>query len=187
MQNNRLIELVRAYAEHFAQYRRTDYNETEVRNDFINPFFEILGWDVLNKKKLPQHLREVKHEASVYVEEDGENRKKKPDYAFHLGTEVCFFLETKKPSVNIMENKEAAFQTRRYGWNGNLKASILSNFTDMIIYDTSIRPSENDEVSKAMIAHYHYTEYVDKFKGSKDFKLFSNAATIFLTTNKDRK
>lgn len=163
MQNNRLIELVRAYAEHFAQYRRTDYNETEVRNDFINPFFEILGWDVLNKKKLPQHLREVKHEASVYVEEDGENRKKKPDYAFHLGTEVCFFLETKKPSVNIMENKEAAFQTRRYGWNGNLKASILSNFTDMIIYDTSVRPSENDEVSKAMIAHYHYTEYVDKF------------------------
>ncbi len=176
MQNNRLIELVRAYAEHFAQYSRTDYNETEVRNDFINPFFEILGWDVLNKKKLPQHLREVKHEASVYVEEDGENRKKKPDYAFHLGTEVCFFLETKKPSVNIMENKEAAFQTRRYGWNGNLKASILSNFTDMIIYDTSIRPSENDEVSKAMIAHYHYTEYVDKF--TEISRLLSYASVV---------
>lgn len=176
MQNNRLIELVRAYAEHFAQYRRTDYNETEVRNDFINPFFEILGWDVLNKKKLPQHLREVKHEASVYVEEDGENRKKKPDYAFHLGTEVCFFLETKKPSVNIMENKEAAFQTRRYGWNGNLKASILSNFTDMIIYDTSIRPSENDEVSKAMIAHYDYTEYVDKF--TEISRLLSYASVV---------
>lgn len=31
------------------------------------------------------------------------------------------------------------------------------------------------------------SEYVDKFKDSKDFKLFSNAATIFLTTNKDRK
>ena len=176
MQNNRLIELVRAYAEHFAQYSRTDYNETEVRNDFINPFFEILGWDVLNKKKLPQHLREVKHEASVYVEEDGENRKKKPDYAFHLGTEVCFFLETKKPSVNIMENKEAAFQTRRYGWNGNLKASILSNFTDMIIYDTSIRPSENDEVSKAMIAHYDYTEYVDKF--TEISRLLSYASVV---------
>ena len=176
MQNNRLIELVRTYAEHFAQYSQTDYNETEVRNDFVNPFFEILGWDVFNKKKLPQHLREVKHEASVYVEEDGENRKKKPDYAFHLGTEVCFFLETKKPSVNIMENKEAAFQTRRYGWNGNLKASILSNFTDMIIYDTSIRPSENDEVSKAMIAHYHYTEYVDKF--TEISRLLSYASVV---------
>lgn len=177
MKNNRLIDLVSAYAEHFAQYNRADYNETEVRNDFVNPFFEILGWDVLNKKKLPQHLREVKHEADVYVEEDGENRKKKPDYAFHLGTEVCFFLETKKPSVNIMENKEAAFQTRRYGWNGNLKTSVLSNFTDMIIYDTSIRPSENDEVSKAMIAHYHYTEYVDKFTEISRFLSYASVVS----------
>ena len=31
------------------------------------------------------------------------------------------------------------------------------------------------------------SEYVDKFKDSKDFKLFPNAATIFLTTNQDRK
>ena len=176
MQDNRLLELVRAYSEHFAQYSQMDYNETEVRNDFVNPLFEILGWDVLNKKKLPQHLREVKHEAAVYVEEDGANRKKKPDYAFHLGTEVCFFLETKKPSVNIMQNKEAAFQTRRYGWNGNLKASVLSNFTDMIIYDTSIRPRENDEVSTAMIAHYHYTEYVDKF--AEISRLLSYASVV---------
>lgn len=110
MQNNRLIELVRAYAEHFAQYRRTDYNETEVRNDFINPFFEILGWDVLNKKKLPQHLREVKHEASVYVEEDGENRKKKPDYAFHLGTEVCFFLKRKSQALILWKIKKLHFK-----------------------------------------------------------------------------
>lgn len=95
MQDNKLIELVKAYAEHFVQYSQMNYNETEVRNDFVNPFFEILGWDMLNKKKLPQHLREVKHEAAVYVEEDGVNRKKKPDYAFHLGTEVCFSLKQK--------------------------------------------------------------------------------------------
>lgn len=91
MQNDRLNQLVHAYAAHFAQYSQTDYNETEVRNDFVNPFFEILGWDVLNQKKLPQHLREVKHEAAVYVEEDGKAKKKKPDYAFHLGTDICFF------------------------------------------------------------------------------------------------
>lgn len=176
MQKERLIELVRAYMKHFSQYNQPDYNETEVRNDFVNPFFEILGWDVLNKKKLPQHLREVKHEASVYVEDNGANKKKKPDYAFHLGTEVCFFLETKKPSVNIVDNREAAFQVRRYGWNGNLKASVLSNFTDMIIYDTSVRPSENDEASKAMVAHYHYTEYVDKF--DEISRLLSYASVI---------
>lgn len=106
MQKDRLLKLVEAYQEHFKQYNRPDYNETEVRNDFVNPFFEILGWDVQNKKNLPQHLREVKHEASVFVEENGKQVKKKPDYEFHVGSTPYFFLETKKPNVDIMTSKE---------------------------------------------------------------------------------
>lgn len=62
-----------------------------------------------------------------------------------------------------MASKEAAFQTRRYGWNGNLEISVLSNFTDLVIYDTSVRPNENDKPSVAQVAHFHFTEYVDKF------------------------
>lgn len=62
-----------------------------------------------------------------------------------------------------MTSKEAAFQTRRYGWNGNLEISVLSNFTDLVIYDTSVRPNENDKPSVAQVAHFHFTEYVDKF------------------------
>ena len=163
MQKDRLLKLVEAYKEHFKQYNRPDYNETEVRNDFVNPFFEILGWDVQNKKNLPQHLRDVKHEASVFVEENGKQVKKKPDYEFYVGSTPYFFLETKKPNVDIMTSKEAAFQTRRYGWNGNLEISVLSNFTDLVIYDTSVRPNENDKPSVAQVAHFHFTEYVDKF------------------------
>lgn len=163
MPKERLEHLIEAYQEHFAQYTKPEYNETEVRNDYVNPFFEILGWDVNNKKNLPQHLREVKHEASVLVDEEGEKKKKKPDYAFNLGTQVEFYVETKKPSVNIMTNNEPAFQIRRYGWNGNLKASVLTNFTDLVIYDCSIRPQEGDDVTKARIAHYHYLEYAEKY------------------------
>lgn len=106
MEKDRLLKLVEAYQEHFKQYNRPDYNETEVRNDFVNPFFEILGWDVQNKKNLPQHLREVKHEASVFVEENGKQVKKKPDYEFHVGSTPYFFLETKKPNVDIMTSTE---------------------------------------------------------------------------------
>ena len=92
MPKERLAKLIKAYQKHFSQYKKAEYNETEIRNDYVNPFFEILGWDVNNKKNLPQHLREVKHEASVYVEEEGTMKKKKPDYAFNLGTQVEFFL-----------------------------------------------------------------------------------------------
>lgn len=182
MEIDRLLKLIKAYQEHIQQFRNAEYNETNVRNEFVNPFFEILGWDVLNKKNLPQHLREVKHEASVLVDDKGMIRKKKPDYAFHLGSEICYFLETKKPSVNIMESKEAAFQTRRYGWNGNLKASVLTNFTDLIIYDTSVRPNENDDVTTAMVAHFHYTEYVDQI--DEIARLLSYSAVISGQFNK---
>lgn len=168
--------LVDTYQSHFEQYHRATYNETEVRVDFVNPFFQALGWDVLNERGLPQHLREVKHEANVVVEEGGESRKKRPDYSFRAGTEPCFFLETKKPAVDIRTATEPAFQLRRYGWSGNLTVSILTNFTDLLIYDCSVRPLEDDLANKALVAHYHYTEYADKFE--EIYSLISKDAVV---------
>lgn len=124
----------------------------------------MLGWDVDNERGLPQHLREVTHEATVIVEEDGVHRSKKPDYSFRVGTDVLYFLETKKPAVNITVDAAPAFQLRRYGWSGNLKISVLTNFTDLYIYDCSIRPREGDDIGVAMIAHYHFDEYVEHFQ-----------------------
>ena len=69
------------YSANLEQYKQKSYNETQVRVDFVNFFFQLLGWDVLNENGLPQHLREVTHEANVTVEEDGESKNKKPDYA----------------------------------------------------------------------------------------------------------
>lgn len=127
---NQLRNLVSIYNRNFDQYQQATYNETQVRVDFVNPFFQLLGWDVLNEAGLPQHLREVTHEATVLVEENGAHRSKKPDYSFKVGTEILFFLETKKPSVNITVDRAPSFQLRRYGWSGNLKVSVLTNFTD---------------------------------------------------------
>lgn len=159
----RLNELVQAYSSNYDQFQRVTYNETQVRVDFVNRFFTLLGWDVDNERGLPQHLREVTHEATVVVEENGIHRSKKPDYSFRVGTEVLFFLETKKPAVNISADSAPAFQLRRYGWSGNLKISVLTNFTDLYIYDCSVRPQEGDDIGVAMIAHYHFDEYVEKF------------------------
>ena len=158
-----LGERVRQYASQIATYTHSIYNETEVRVDFVNPLFKCLGWDVENEAGLPQHLREVTHEATVLVEEDGQHRSKKPDYSFRVGTETLFYLETKKPFVDITSDKAPAFQLRRYGWSGNLKVSVLTNFTDLYIYDCSVRPVETDDIGVALIAHYSYTEYVEKY------------------------
>ena len=171
-----LGQLIAFYREHIGQYRAQSYNETEVRSDFVNPFFELLGWDVANRKRLPQHLREVKQEASVFVEEDGVRKKKKPDYAFYFGSQTCFFLETKKPSVDIVTSREAAFQLRRYGWNGNLRISVLTNFTDLLIYDCTVRPRQEDDVFTALVARYHYTEYEERWEEIRE--LLSREAVV---------
>jgi len=159
---DRLRELIAKYENDRTQYESNAYNETEVRVDFINPLFEALGWDVNNVKNLPQHLREVKHEATVGVEVDGAIMNKKPDYSFRLGTENRFYLEAKKPSVDITSGNKSAFQLRRYGWNGNLKLSVLTNFRDLLVYDCTIRPKERDSWTVALVAHIHYSDYADK-------------------------
>lgn len=157
------LDRVRQYVSHLEEYRRQTYNETEVRVDFVNPLFKSLGWDVDNEAGLPQHLREVTHEATVLVEEEGARKSKKPDYSFRVGTETLFYLETKKPSVDITTDNSPAFQLRRYGWSGNLKISVLTNYNDLYIYDCSVRPVEDDDIGVALIAHYTYRDYVDKF------------------------
>lgn len=171
-----LAERVEHYASRVHEYRRQSYNETEVRVDFVNPFFKLLGWDVDNQAGLPQHLREVTHEATVLVDEDGSQKSKKPDYSFRIGTETFFYLETKKPNVNITTDSAPAFQLRRYGWSGNLKISVLTNYNDLYIYDCSVRPKEDDDVNVALIAHYTYEEYVEKFE--EIYGLLSKEAVI---------
>jgi hypothetical protein len=40
--------LVEKFDEHSETYHRTGYNETLLRRDFLDPFFEALGWDMTN-------------------------------------------------------------------------------------------------------------------------------------------
>ena len=139
--------------------RDSEYNETQLRRDYIDRFFKALGWDIDNSNRLPQHLREVVHEANVQVEKT----KKRPDYAFKVAGTRKFFVEAKKPSVNIEKNSESAFQLRRYGWSAKMPISILTNFKYLMIYDCRHIPKEKDDYRICRIKVYHSTEYEKKF------------------------
>jgi predicted type IV restriction endonuclease len=41
-----ILQLVENFELHRRAYLSHDYNETQVRREFIDPFFEALGWDV---------------------------------------------------------------------------------------------------------------------------------------------
>ena len=158
-------ELVDRFSNNHTAYTKShsDYNEIQLRVDFLDHFLAALGWDVFNKKQAPQHLREVVHEDTVEVEEGDEVFAKKPDYALRLGTERKFFVEAKRPSVPITTSNVSAFQVRRYGWNARLPISVLSNFDKLVIYDCLVRPQAEDDTCVARLKVYDYTEYVPKF------------------------
>jgi len=158
-------ELVDKFACNHTAYTEShsDYNETQLRVDFLDRFLVALGWDVFNDKQAPQHLREVVHEDTVEVEDNDEVFAKKPDYALRLGAERKFFVEAKRPSVPITTSNTSAFQVRRYGWNARLPISVLSNFDKLVIYDCRVRPQAEDDARIARLTVYDYTEYVAKF------------------------
>jgi len=170
----RMKSLVERYEKHRSDHLSASYNETQLRNDYLNSFLKILGWDVKNDQKLPSFLREVIQEEPVEVED--EINKKKPDYTIRIDGNRKFFFEAKKPSVNILSSDKSAFQTRRYGWNANLAISILSNFENLSLYDCRFKPEVADDVRVACLYKFSYKEYVSKF--DKIYDLFSKESVI---------
>lgn len=45
---NKIRALVQKYEQGKDVYRTLRFNETQVRNEFLDPLFEILGWDILH-------------------------------------------------------------------------------------------------------------------------------------------
>lgn len=44
-----ICDLVERFRLHKDAYQASSYNETQVRREFIDPFFKALGWDIDNE------------------------------------------------------------------------------------------------------------------------------------------
>ena len=158
---NQVKKLVDSFSANESEIiqKTSEYNETQLRRDFVDPFFKALGWDIDNTKDLPQYLREVVHEANIQVEKT----KKRPDYAFKIAGTRKFFLETKKPSVPVERDSKSAFQLRSYGWSAKMPISVLTNFQYLIIYDCRYIPKETDDYRICRLSIYHYSDFIEKY------------------------
>jgi hypothetical protein len=153
-------ELVERFDNNKEAYTSLRYNEAQVRREFIDPLFRQLGWDVDNTSGYAEAYKDVLHEDSLKIGETS----KAPDYGFRIGGTRKFFLEAKKPSINISDDAESAYQLRRYAWSAKLPISILTNFRTFAVYDCRIKPEKSDKASVARITHLQYSEYLSKWE-----------------------
>lgn len=124
-------QLVERFDQHRDAYLSGQHNETQLRREFLDPLFEALGWDVHNRQGYAEAYKDVIHEDALTV--NGGTRA--PDYCFRIGGARKFFVEAKKPSVNVREEISPAFQLRRYAWSAKLALSILTDFHEFAVYD----------------------------------------------------
>jgi hypothetical protein len=154
-----VIKLCETFSDHREHFRSGNYNEFQLRKQFLDPLFEALGWDMANSQGLAPQYRDVIHEDAIKIGP----HVKAPDYAFTLHGQRKFFLEAKKPSVNIKTDVAPAYQLRRYAWSAKLPLSILSDFEEFAIYDTRIKPAPGDPSSKARTFYCTYEQYAEKW------------------------
>lgn len=156
---DRLKQLIIRYRENMAYYHdvKNAYNETECRDEYISPLLECFGWDVQNAKgKLPQY-KEV-------VVERFSNSSERPDYTLTLNGVSKIFVEAKKPSVDITIESEPAMQIRKYGWNAKHALAVLTNFEDLLVYDTTNKPKEGENAVSSLYRKYHFEQYAEKYQ-----------------------
>ncbi len=154
-----LHQLVERFDDNLADYKRGLYNETQVRREFIDPLFKALGWDIDNEKGYAEAYKEVVHEDAIRVG----RATKAPDYSFRIGGVRKFFLEAKKPSINLKDDQHPAFQLRRYAWSAKLPLSILTDFEEFAVYDCRIKPVKTDQPAAARIMYLTYTDYLARW------------------------
>ncbi|MDI6615360.1 MAG: TaqI-like C-terminal specificity domain-containing protein [Syntrophaceae bacterium] len=154
-----VLELVEKFERNIDEYKNPRYNETLIRVEFVNPFFKELGWDVYNEKGRALAYRDVIHEDEVKVG----GATKAPDYSFRIGGTRKFFVETKKPSVNLKTDPAAAFQLRRYAYSARLPISILTDFEEFIVYNCRAKPSITDKPSADRILCISFRDYAEKW------------------------
>jgi F0F1-type ATP synthase delta subunit len=147
--------------------------ETPVRREFIDPFFTALGWDVANIAGQPFDYKEVIHEDQIRV---GNGRLSAPDYAFRVQGKRKFFVEAKKPSVNLKDDPHPARQLRRYAWSANLPLSIVSDFQEFGVYDCRVEPGPDDRADEACELFLDYEEYEQQW--DRIYSLFSKEAVL---------
>jgi len=150
-----ILQLVDQFASQLASYRSLEYNEAQARREFIEPFFDVLGWDIYNKQGYAYSYKDVIFEDAIKVG----GATKAPDYAFRIGGTRKFFVEAKKPSVNVKDEITPAYQLRRYAWSAKLPLSILTDFEEFAVYDCRTKPDKTDKASTGRIMLLTYRDY----------------------------
>lgn len=157
---NRLEKLVNEYTR-FKKEGKLDLTSEETIRTWLNNLLEIFGWDVRDTSQILQEKVLSKIEKERLKEIDSTSTR--PDYTFKIAKQKITFLDAKDLRVNLLNNKEAAFQIKSYGWSILAPCAFISNFEQFAIYDCTYIPNKDQDAKFGRI-FLSIDDYIDNFE-----------------------
>ena len=140
-------KLVEKYQRVIETGKIKSYNEAQSRNEFIEPLFEFLGWD----------MRNLTTDNEVTTEENVSGGR--VDLAFRFGNIPVFFLEAKAMKVDLDEWKWAE-QAINYSWNKSVTWAVLTDFESIKIFNAEIPPKS---ISQNLFIELKAQDFINRF------------------------
>lgn len=139
-----------------------DMASEETIRAWINQMLAVFGWNVRNTNHVLQEVQLETLERATLSGIGSTNTR--PDYTLMNGRVRLFFLDAKKRTVNIREDKGVAFQIRSYGWSIGASYSVVTNMDELAIYDCTAMPRHSDNADFARLAYLKVEDYTDNFE-----------------------
>ena len=64
---NVILDLIKRFEDNAAAYKSGHYNETQLRLEFVNPFFKCLGWDMDNVQGYAEAYKDDESKNAIMV------------------------------------------------------------------------------------------------------------------------
>jgi type I restriction-modification system DNA methylase subunit len=156
--------LVETFGKNLDAYKSAGYDEASLRQEFLNPLFRALGWDMENKAGLIPAHREVVAESRTDVG--------RADYLFRTDRKPRFVCEAKRP---VEELQSHAQQAKGYAWTIGVPLAVLTDFEGLNIYIVGSEPKENEPLVGLWKTH-SFREYPAKARELWDLLARDNVA-----------
>lgn len=165
-----LSKLIEKYNK-FKNEGRLDFTSEETIRNWLNDLLGIFGWDVRDTSQILQEKVLSRQERERISEINSRNIR--PDYTFKLAKQKITFLDAKDISVKIIDDNEAAFQIKSYGWSISAPCAFISNFEEFAIYDCTYIPEQKQSCTLGRL-YLHINDYLSNFELLDDHLLKEN-------------
>ncbi|MCK5466205.1 N-6 DNA methylase [Candidatus Parcubacteria bacterium] len=144
----KISELVKKYNRIAETGKIKSYNEAQTRNEFIEPLFDFLGWDMRNAN----YDNEVTTEETI--------SRGRVDLAFRINGIPKFFLEAKSLKVDL-DIESYARQAINYSWNKGINWAVLTDFESIKIFNAN---AKSKSLRDKLVFEIHHDEYIQDFE-----------------------